>query len=388
MPSRRQRPYSAHVLLVLILALALLVPPYTASAQIQQGATLTILRGQVAIIRANGTAVQPAPNGSTVDAGDEIRTISKSGALITFFSGTEIEMGEDTILVVQQVSRQGDKIDVSLKQVLGATVNRVQSVTGSGSTYQIEAGGAVALVRGTTFAMVGPVTTSSGNVVTIACLADCTPASTFAGCAMAPFMGIGVTVQSGKLESGCHTFAVGRSEGLFSAAHAGVTTMEQTIQGDTNGVPAGQVSAGSKQEIDAKHEQQQRESQQKDNQKDPPRPPSDQPPSPGARPCNSTTTSGGEGVTTTVHDLGRTSGTFSFFYDAFTIPDRFEVIYQGHTLHDTGFVPFPDPRVAPPTIPGSGTVSLTYSGTSSVVTVIVTGSESGTAWDYVVGCPH
>src|SRR5919107_174133 len=154
MPPRRQRPYSAHVLLVLILALALLLPPYTASAQIQQGATLTILRGQVAIIRANGTAVQPAPNGSTVDAGDEIRTISKSGALITFFSGTEIEMGEDTILVVQQVSRQGDKIDVSLKQVLGATVNRVQSVTGSGSTYQIEAGGAVALVRGTTFAMV------------------------------------------------------------------------------------------------------------------------------------------------------------------------------------------------------------------------------------------
>jgi hypothetical protein len=30
---------------------------------------------------------------------------------------------------------------------------------------------------------------------------------------------------------------------------------------------------------------------------------------------------------------------------------------------------------------------LTYSGTATVVTVIVTGSSSGTAWNYTVGCP-
>ena len=373
MPSRRQRHAGIHLLIGLMLALTLLVPPHTSFAQVQQGATITILRGQVAIIRANGTAVQPAPSGSTVDAGDEIRTISKSGALITFFSGTEIEMGEDTILVVEQVSRQGDKIDVSLRQVLGATVNRVQTVAGTGSTYQVQAGGAVALVRGTTFAMVGPVTTPVGNIVTIACLEDCSPASTFNGCAMHAFTGIGVTVQNGKVESGCHTFQVGRTEGLFNAAHAGVTTMEQAIQGDTNGVPAGQVAAGSKHEIDAKHDQQQREAQQKDRPND--APPPGPPGPPGTRPCNATTTSGGAGVTTTVHDLGRTSGTFPFSYEAFSIPDRFEVIYQGTTLLDTGFVS------------GSATHPLTYSGTATVVTVIVTGSSSGTAWDYVAGCP-
>ena len=43
------------------------------------------------------------------NVGDEIRTTkTRSGALITFFSGTEMEMGEDTILVVGRQSRNGD----------------------------------------------------------------------------------------------------------------------------------------------------------------------------------------------------------------------------------------------------------------------------------------
>jgi hypothetical protein len=91
-------------------------------------------------------------------------------------------------------------------------------------------------------------------------------------------------------------------------------------------------------------------------------------------------------VTTNTYDLGRTSGTFSFFYNAFDIPDRFEVIYQGTTLLDTGFVPVP-PGPAPPTTPGTATVHLTYSGTSSLVTVIVTGSDPRTDWDYTISCP-
>ena len=254
----------AHLILGFAVVLAVLLPVSAASAQVQQGATLTVLRGQVAIIRSNGTALQPAPSGSTVDVGDEIRTISKAGALITFFSGTEIEMSDDTVLVVDQLSRTGDKIDVSLKQVLGATVNRVQTVAGSGSTYQIQAGGAVALVRGTTFAMIGPVTTSAGNVVIVACLADCTPASTFAGCAMQPYMGYGVVVGRGKLESGCMPFAVARGENMLSAAFGAVTTVEQQVQGDTRGAPAGQVAAGQKQESESKSRQEERKEKEDD----------------------------------------------------------------------------------------------------------------------------
>jgi hypothetical protein len=389
MPRRAFRQPAVPLLLCLTMAVALVLPPGEVRAQVQQGATLTILRGQIALVRADGSAIQPAPSGSTVNAGDEIRTISRSGALITFFTGTEIELGEETILVVEQASRQGDRIDVSLRQVFGATVNRVQALADSGSTYQIQAGGAVALVRGTSFGMVGPVTTSVGNVVTIACREDCSPASTFSGCAMAPFSGIGVTTSGGKVDSGCHTFAVDREAGLFDAAHEGVTTVEQAVQGDTNGVPAGQVAPGSRQETDARRDQQRREAQEKDEKAaaavDPPRPPSSPTPPgppapPDAQPCNTATNSGGAGVTTTLHDLGRTSGTFAFSYQAFSVPDRFEVFHEGNRLLDTGLVPRPGS-------PGAATVNLTYSGASTTVTVIVTGSQPGTAWNYTVACP-
>jgi FecR protein len=391
MPRKASLRPAGRLLLLLLIAVALVLPPGEVRAQVQQGATLTILRGQIALVRADGSAIQPAPSGSTVNAGDEIRTISRSGALITFFTGTEIELGEETILVVEQASQQGDRIDVSLRQVFGATVNRVQALADSGSTYQIQAGGAVALVRGTSFGMVGPVTTSVGNVVTIACREDCSPASTFSGCAMAPFSGIGVTTSGGKVDSGCHTFAVDRAAGLFDAAHEGVTTVEQAVQGDTNGVPAGQVAPGSRQETDARRDQQRREAQEKDEREaavDPPRPPSSPTPPgppgppapPEAQPCNAATNSGGAGVTTTVHNLGRTSGTFAFSYQAFDVPDRFEVFYKGNRLLDTGLVPRQGS-------PGAATVNLTYGGASTTVTVIVTGSQPGTAWTYTVACP-
>jgi len=75
---------------LLALQLAVAIP---AAAQVGQGATMTVLQGSVAVIRTNGSAVQPAPSGTEVFPGDEIRTLNQSGALITFFAGTEIELG-------------------------------------------------------------------------------------------------------------------------------------------------------------------------------------------------------------------------------------------------------------------------------------------------------
>lgn len=370
-----QRTWSriaARLLLCLVLGVIGIVgglPTRYVAAQVQQGATLTILRGQIALIRPDGTVLQPARSGESIGVGDEIRTISKAGALVTFFSGTEIEMGEDTVLVVDRISQQADKVDISLKQVFGATLNRVQTVTGSGSSYEIQAGGAVALVRGTTFAMVGPVSTGSGDIVTIACLEDCSALSTFAGCPMMPFSALGVVVEGGKVDSGCMSFSVGRSEGLFNAATEAVTAAAQQAQGDTNGVPAGQTASGGRQEQAAQQQQQ----RQEDDQRDPPAVIST-PVGPGPQPCNTATVSGGVGVTTTVHQLGATSGTFVFDYEAFSVPDRFEVIYMGDTLLDTG------------SVSGGANPSLSYNGSSTLVTVIVTG-PAGTAWNYVINCP-
>ena len=172
---------------------------------------MTVLRGQVAVIRSDGSAVQPAPSGTTVNPGDEIRTLGSTSALITFFSDTEIELEQNTIIAIEQVSQQGDRVDISLRQAFGTTINRFQSLAGSGSTYRIEAGGAVALVRGTTFVVIGPITTSAGNAVILVCGSNCSPASTFAGCPLQPFTGFALLVDKGQVQSPCETFVVNLS---------------------------------------------------------------------------------------------------------------------------------------------------------------------------------
>jgi hypothetical protein len=93
-------------------------------------------------------------------------------------------------------------------------------------------------------------------------------------------------------------------------------------------------------------------------------------------PCNTATNSGGAGVTRTTHNLGATGGTFTFTYNAFQIPDQFEIFYEGAQIFTTG---------SP--VSGSNTVQVTYGpGTSTTIEVVVTGPE-GTRWNYTVFCP-
>lgn len=94
-------------------------------------------------------------------------------------------------------------------------------------------------------------------------------------------------------------------------------------------------------------------------------------------PCNEQQASGGEGVTTTVHELG-TSGPASFVveWDMLVQRDSLEVFYEGTEIFDTGIVGGT----------GSATVNVP-AGSSSQVTVVMTGPELGTVWYYTVRCP-
>ena len=262
----------------IILALSLfLVPVQGAAGQVREGATMTVLRGEVAVIRPDGTATQPAPSGTTVFPGDEIRTLSPGGALITFFGGTEIEMGPATILIVNRVSQDGARIEVSLKQVFGATISRVQALTDPASSYRIEVGGAVALVRGSTLAVRGPETTPSGVFASVACQ-DCGPRSSLEDLRSGERVPLGPppsgyswpvatgggqeAVKDGSFEP----FRVEVAAGLENTVAEAITTAEQQERGDTRGVPAGQVAAGQRQETRAQLErQEQDEDEDKDN---------------------------------------------------------------------------------------------------------------------------
>lgn len=91
--------------------------------------------------------------------------------------------------------------------------------------------------------------------------------------------------------------------------------------------------------------------------------------------CDETQVSGGQGVDTRIVELGESEGIFTLSYEFFTIPDRIEVFYEGSLLFADG-----------PT-GGGDTIQLTYSGTSTQITVVVTAPEVGTAWEYFVVCP-
>jgi hypothetical protein len=365
--------------------LTLLIPVGPPSlAQVGEGATMTVLRGSVAVIRTDGSAIQPAPSGTTVSPGDEIRTLSASGAVITFFTGTEIELGDQTILVVERVSRQGERIDVSLRQVFGISVSHMQTFADSGSAYRVESGGAVALVRGSQLAVYGP-----QEGLSIFINVESTQPITVENCTLMP--GVGVWFEVPVRDRGCNYFRAALESGPWNALLEGFTTAEQARQGDTRGRPAGQVQAGRVNETRSDIDKQKKDDDSLPTPTTTPGTPTPSAtgtstsstaasPTPGAGtgtpvPCNNATNSGGEGVTTTVHALGRTSGTFQFIRDAFGIPDRFEVIYEGHVLLDTG------------NVSGAATHSITYGpGTSTSITVRVTG-PTGTAWTYTVSCP-
>ncbi|MGU3436222.1 hypothetical protein ACNHUS_24790 [Actinomycetes bacterium M1A6_2h] len=98
--------------------------------------------------------------------------------------------------------------------------------------------------------------------------------------------------------------------------------------------------------------------------------------------CNGSTQSGQEGVTDTLHELGRPGPTsFVLAYETENVPDQIEVFYQGAPIANTGYV-------GDDLNEGSGSVIVNVPpGTATAVLVRVTG-PSGTVWDYTVNCPN
>jgi len=94
--------------------------------------------------------------------------------------------------------------------------------------------------------------------------------------------------------------------------------------------------------------------------------------------CSALQVSGADTPETRVIDLGINHGTFQFSYETYSQQDEIIVSYEGTVLFDTGCVG------------ASGTQNLTYSGTSTDITVDVhpnCAGGTGTAWAFTVYCP-
>ena len=95
-------------------------------------------------------------------------------------------------------------------------------------------------------------------------------------------------------------------------------------------------------------------------------------------PCNQSSSSGGQGTTVTVYELGTAGPTsFQVQYEMYNIPDQLDITYEGSTIFTTGGL-----------VSGGATETVAVpAGSSTQITVTVSAPNAGTAWDYTVFCP-
>lgn len=91
--------------------------------------------------------------------------------------------------------------------------------------------------------------------------------------------------------------------------------------------------------------------------------------------CMEQQNSGGQGLFSETYDLGK-CGTFPFFYNAYVIPDHFQIFQDDNIIYDTGGE-----------VSGEATIMVTAVGQTTLIRVVVIANEQGTAWTYTVGCP-
>lgn len=104
---------------------------------------------------------------------------------------------------------------------------------------------------------------------------------------------------------------------------------------------------------------------------------------PAVQQCNASTKSGNDGITDTIHELGRRGpATFTLSYDTENVPDRIVVSYQGRQVYDTGFV---GNNNRPGQGVGSARVSIPPGVSDSVLVRVYGGTD--TVWSYTVSCP-
>src|SRR5688572_13099494 len=111
------------VWLRLVLGLLLLLtvlPSPEAWSQVRPGASLTVVRGSVAVKRPDGTAIYPAGTGLTLALGDIVGTLERTHAIVTFFSGSEIELGSNTTIVIRRLDRDLlEEAQIGVENVIG-----------------------------------------------------------------------------------------------------------------------------------------------------------------------------------------------------------------------------------------------------------------------------
>ncbi|MEJ5055772.1 hypothetical protein [Sphingobacterium sp. MYb382] len=96
--------------------------------------------------------------------------------------------------------------------------------------------------------------------------------------------------------------------------------------------------------------------------------------------CDARVESGGQGTTTTQHDLGNKTGKVTLQFDTVKIPDEIKVYYDGRIVAQTNGL-----------VTGTGILEWNYTaqaGKPEFCVVEVSAPTESTVWEYIVNCPE
>jgi plastocyanin len=116
----------AFLICALLLATSASLPLLAA----EPSARLSSVSGTVAVVHADGSAVQPASTDAVIGPGDRVATVGASAATVALPGVGRIELGAATTVVVRELRQDGSTTVVVLEIVQGTTVHRLSGNTG------------------------------------------------------------------------------------------------------------------------------------------------------------------------------------------------------------------------------------------------------------------
>jgi len=138
------------ILVLFVLLASTLVGCSGVSANPSTLTILSITEGDVFVMKAGTDAWTEATVEMSLEVGDTIKTGDDSGAEITFFDGSTIELEAGTQIEITSLDSSPDTgtKTITLMQTIGTTISRVTKLLDPASTYAIETPTGVAAVRG------------------------------------------------------------------------------------------------------------------------------------------------------------------------------------------------------------------------------------------------
>src|SRR3981189_2250255 len=124
----------------------------TSAAEMPIGATLKVLTVPVEVQLAQTQAFVAAMDGQMLNQGDVVRTGPGGLALLTFFDGSESQLGAESTVQIERAEATPAP-QIALLQTAGVTMNHVVPMQ-PGGTFRTDTPVATGLVRGTSYVVV------------------------------------------------------------------------------------------------------------------------------------------------------------------------------------------------------------------------------------------